>query len=389
MRFISFYLPQYHPIPENDKWWGEGFTEWRNVVLAKPRFKGHYQPHIPSDLGFYDLRVPDTREKQFKMAEDYGLSAFCFYHYWFDGKKLLEKPLEDSIARDKSKFPFCICWANENWTRAWDGQERDVLLKQSYSESDAIEHARYIGKLIENTRYLKVNGKPLIVIYRPDLVPNASNYFHKWRKIFKDEFNINDVYIAGVKSGLVKISEKEIIARGFNSVIGFQPNRDFFPKSLSWRRIFIESIRAIAPNNFFQFLKIKSTFLNKVNYDRMVDDQIRRDVNEKKEYVYWPTVFPSWDNTARRKTPTVIQNKSGKKFRDWLEFSCSKVDEYKKDEQIIFINAWNEWAEGCHLEPDLENGFRFLNALKEVAFKKIDSTKDKTKSSEIDENEAN
>lgn len=389
MRYISFYLPQYHPIPENDKWWGEGFTEWRNVVLAKPKYRGHYQPHIPNNLGFYDLRVSDTREKQFKIAEEYGISAFCFYHYWFDGKKVLEKPLEESIKNDSTDFPFCICWANENWTRAWDGQDHDVLLKQSFSDRDAINHARYLGTLLGNNRYLKVNGKPLIVIYRPDLIPNAKHYFENWKEIFKNEFNINDVYIVGVKSGLVKETGDEIIANGFDAVIDFQPNRDFFPVSFSISRIIIEFLRKICPDIIFQFLKRNAMFINKVNYADMVDHIIKSGTNSKLEYISWPTVFPSWDNTARRKTPTIIQNNSGEKFREWLEFASAQVEEYDDDEQIVFINAWNEWAEGCHLEPDFKNGFKFLSVVKEVVSMASHNGKEKVKACTVNKSKSN
>lgn len=370
MRYLAFYLPQYHPIPENDDWWGKGFTEWTNVAKSRPRFKGHYQPHIPADLGFYDLRRQETMELQADMAQEYGLSGFCFYHYWFNGKLLLERPIEEMLARKKPNFPFCLCWANENWTKVWDGQDRDVLMHQEYSMDDCEDHIRYLANYFADSRYILVNGKPLIIIYRPDLIPDPVKYFRNWRKVLRNEFDIDDIYIVGVKSGLVKFSDDEIISSGYDAVLDFQPNRDYFPLKMSFKSLMIKTLR-FAPNSWFQFLKRNSSLTNVISYKDLVHSIIAKKKIKLKKNCQFPSVFPSWDNSARRNSPTIIQNHDGHLFQKWLLSAKNQVSSYSKDEQIVFINAWNEWAEGCHLEPDLENRFKFLEALASVANKNV------------------
>tara|TARA_R110001592_G_scaffold63586_2_gene195001 strand:+ start:7140 stop:8243 length:1104 start_codon:yes stop_codon:yes gene_type:complete len=360
-KFLAFYLPQYHPIPENDEWWGAGFTEWRNVAKASPRFEGHYQPHIPADLGFYDLRLSETREAQANMAKDYGIDGFCYYHYWFDGKQVLESPLKAVLSSGRPDFPFCICWANENWTRAWDGQEREVLLKQSYSESDADAHIEHLAGLFSDTRYITVDGKPLVIIYRPDKLPNAKEYLQRWRDFIKKKSSIPGLHIVGVQSGLVEWSDEEIIHNGFDAVLDFQPNRALFPVD-SWKRTLIERLRIWLPDLVFQFLKRKSELVNIVNYESVVDRSLAR--IWPKSYVKYPSLFPSWDNSARRVSPTVIQNLNAECFDRWLSGTVESVSEYDLSNRIVFINAWNEWAEGCHLEPDLTMGDAFLKVVK-------------------------
>ena len=181
-RVIAFYLPQYHPFPENDRWWGAGFTEWRNVVKARPLFRGHYQPHLPADLGFYDLRVPEVRQQQAALAERYGLSGFCYYHYWFNGHRLMQRPVEEMLASGKPDFPFMLCWANENWTRAWDGGEQEVLIRQEYSEEDDRAHIRYLlDEVFRDPRYIRVDGKPVFAVYRSALFPDMRRTIEVWR----------------------------------------------------------------------------------------------------------------------------------------------------------------------------------------------------------------
>ena len=172
IRPIAIYLPQYHPIPENDEWWGKGFTEWTNATKARPLFDGHYQPHLPTDLGFYDLRLAEARIAQAEMAKQYGIYGFCYYHYWFNGKLVLERPLEEVLKSNRPDFPFMMCWANENWTKVWDGNSNQILLEQKYSEQDDLDHIRYLLPYLKDPRYIKVNGKPILAIYKSALLPN-------------------------------------------------------------------------------------------------------------------------------------------------------------------------------------------------------------------------
>ena len=179
---LAFYLPQFHPIPENDQWWGKGFTEWSNVSKAKPLFQGHYQPHLPADLGFYDLRLPETRAAQAEMAREHGIDGFCYYHYWFNGRRILERPIREILAAGEPKFPFCVCWANENWTRRWDGRDAEVLLEQRYSVQDDIAHIRSLIPMFEDARYIRVDGKPLFLVYRSTAIPDARATTDRWRR---------------------------------------------------------------------------------------------------------------------------------------------------------------------------------------------------------------
>lgn len=364
MKIISFFLPQFHPIPENDFWWGKGFTEWTNVVKAKPRYNNHYQPHIPSELGFYDLRTSETRIDQEKLAFENGLHGFCYYHYWFNGKLVLERPLNEKLKSEEQKLPFCICWANENWTRAWDGQEKNILLEQTYSKNDAIDHINHLVKIISSKIYITIHDKPLILIYRPDLIPDSKNYFKIWREEATKN-GLKGLHIAGVQSGLVKLSNEQIIECGFDSVIDFQPNREYFPTFSSPKRVLIEFLRRILPNEVFQLIKNNANTMNKIDYEKMVKI-VKNSYNTKKNYTFFPTIFPSWDNTARRKTPTIIENDDENLFYNWLHEAKVCIENRHDDEKIIFINAWNEWAEGCHLEPDKKNGRKFLKSIKRL-----------------------
>lgn len=363
MKCISFYLPQYHPIPENDDWWGKGFTEWRNVAKARPRFSGHRQPQLPADLGYYDLRLRDTKVAQWDMAIANGIDAFCYYHYWFDGRRLLETPIEQLLKDPTIPHEFCLCWANENWTRAWDGREREVLISQTYTDDDCEAHALLLGRIMSDVRYLRIEDAPLLIIYRPDKIPNTEGYLETWRQIFSERFGLDTVHIAGCYSGLVSLKPSEIIQRGFDSIIDFQPNREFFPVSTP-SSLAVSIAKKVLPDAVYEALKVKSSAVQRVDYSELVDHFGKRDWPT--EFLQFPVVFPSWDNTARRRTPTVIQNSKPSEFKRWLDLAASKISGYDHNKSLVFINAWNEWAEGCHLEPDEEMGKAFLGAVKEA-----------------------
>lgn len=349
-RVVAIYLPQYHPFEENDKWWGKGFTEWTNVTKAKPKFPGHYQPHLPSDLGFYDLRIPEIREQQAQMAKDAGIYGFCYYHYWFNGRLLMERPLKEVLESGSPDFPFMICWANENWTRAWDGGEKHILISQNYSEHDAIEHIKWMIPYLKDKRYIKIDGKPVIAIYRSTIIPNIERMLEIWRTEAKKK-GIN-LYICRFES--FGQTGEEYQKPGFDASIDFQPHfmhRDEFYKQP--RYIIREQINKIF-NKVFSYKLLPDI----VSYKKYVEYVISKPIVKYKCY---PCVTPSWDNSARRKGNNffAFSKNSPYLYGKWLKHIVKSFKPFSKDENLIFINAWNEWAEGNHLEPDIKwkNGF--------------------------------
>jgi len=366
LKILAFYLPQFHPFKENDEWWGKGFTEWRNVAKTSPRYKNHYQPHMPADLGFYDLRLEETREAQASLAKEYGLSGFCYYHYWFDGKIIMDRPFREVLKSGKPDFPFCLCWANENWTKAWDGDTKNVLISQNHCEEDDTKHIKWLIDAFKDERYIKVNGKPFVLIYRIDLLPDVKNTISIWREESK-KAGFPDIHLVAVKSNFVTLDESEILPLGFDAVVEFQPNMRYF-KQKFFNKAFGKIKREI--NNFYEkFISKSGDPIFRINrildYKSIVNNSIKG--LERKGRIY-PCVFPSWDNSARRKDARIIENSDADLYGYWLEKTISSVKQRFSDteEQFVFINAWNEWAEGCHLEPDLKHGLSFLEATKKV-----------------------
>jgi lipopolysaccharide biosynthesis protein len=352
-RIIAIYLPQFHPFKENDEWWGKGFTEWRNVAKARPRFWGHYQPHIPTDLGFYDLRVPEVRIEQAKMAQEHGIYGFCYYHYWFNGHLLMERPLEDMLNSREPNFPFMICWANENWTRAWDAGEKEILIQQNYSEEDDVNHIKYLMKFLKDPRYIRVNDKPVLCIYRSTKLPNVDKTIEIWQKEALKE-NI-ELYICRFES---HGEEGEIfLSKGIDAAIEFQPHNT--KQYLQYKEIIKRAInklcRAMAGRNLFQI---------NIDYSKYVKFQLKQSLPA---YKYYPCVTPMWDNSPRRKNDYfAFYNSTPKLFGVWFKNIIEKFLPYSDEENFIFINAWNEWAEGNHLEPDMKWGDAYLKVLKKV-----------------------
>ena len=354
---LAFYLPQFHPIPENNQWWGPGFTEWTNVSRSLPRFKGHHQPQIPADLGFYDLRLSDTRFAQAEMAKRYGVTGFCYYHYWFNSKTLLDFPLQEKLRDIEDDFPFCICWANENWTRAWDGLDRQILIRQQYSNSDDIAHFRHILPIISDKRYIKINGMPMVLIYRPDIMPNFSNFIKLWKGMAASS-GLPGLYICAVKTGFYKGSDEDLIRAGANAIVDFQPNAQYFKFSSDFKSNLQGLLKNFIPDSLYQTIKINIKISKKISYKKLSLYLSNR--QWPIDYRIFPCVFPSWDNSARRKSATIIQNDYPDDYGNWLASAIDAVSNYHESERFIFINAWNEWAEGCHLEPDLKMGHSFL-----------------------------
>ncbi len=378
IRNIAIYLPQFHPIPENDKWWGKGFTEWTNVTKAKPLYPGHYQPHLPKDLGFYDLRINEVREEQANLAREFGIDGFCYYHYWFNGKRILERPVEEILKLKEPNFPFMLCWANENWSRRWDGLDQEILMKQDYSDYDDIEHIKDLIRFFKDPRYICVNGKPVFIIYKPFLLPNPEQTARRWRKVAA-EYGL-ELYLCHMVFGY---QDKPVLISGFDAAIDFEPfgirRRNIFEKlrtevlSQKFQISFFPKSTFVKSLNH-RLLKVGAPSLNKIPYKWMLQNV--RPINEIGYKVY-PSITPGWDNTARRKSnPTLILDGSSPRlFAEWLQLILNDFKPYSQEENFLFINAWNEWAEGNHLEPCQEFGIQYLQAFKEVTDRFINSSK--------------
>lgn len=354
IRAIAIHLPQFHPIPENDRWWGEGFTEWTNVAKAKPLFKDHYQPHLPADVGFYDLRLEETREYQAHLANEYGIDGFCFYHYWFNGKRVLQRPLDDMISSGKPVFPFMLCWANENWTRRWDGKDHEVLLRQEYSTEDDAHHMKFLCEhFFSDSRYIRVQDKPFFVVYRPTLNPQMKETLETWRNVAR-QMGLGELYLGYMRT---KEATVELENSGFDCAIDFQPDfRDLTPRIREhiWNRTLHKFRLRKSPlieNRVFDY----EAYAKKMMEERKIHPQV------------FPGITPMWDNTARRKTgATILKGSNPGLYKKWLTHIVSEYKRVDADDKFVFLNAWNEWAEGNHLEPCHRWGRQYLQATKDA-----------------------
>jgi lipopolysaccharide biosynthesis protein len=344
VRVIAMYLPQFHPFEQNDLWWGAGFTEWTNVTGARPNFVGQYQPRQPADLGFYDLRVPEVLEKQWDLAAAYGVNAFCYYYYWFDGKRLLDRPLERLRDVDQPAYPFCLCWANENWTRRWDGKDHDVLIGQRHTPEDDIAVIRDLATYMRNPAYIRINGRPLVLVYRVDLFPDFKATSDRWRAE-SARMGLGDLHIALVESFRFAAAGVEPADFGCDAVVEF-------------------------PAHFIPDMKPPTAPVLNPDFTGMVADYadavVSRASRSHPGHKLYRGVMPGWDNTARRQNqPYALYDATPGAFQAWLE---SVIGETKRDlhgeERLVFINAWNEWAEGAYLEPDRRFGHTFLEAIR-------------------------
>jgi len=360
-RLIAFYLPQYHPIPENNHWWGTGFTEWTNVTRARPLFRGHYQPHLPAHLGFYDLRVSDVRERQAELAAAHGLHGFCYYHYWFSGQRLLERPFDEVLASGRPNFPFCLCWANESWTRRWDGQEQEILILQRYDEEDDRRHIRALLSAFEDRRYLRVDGKPVFLVYRASKLPNASITTEIWRSEAQ-RHGLGELYL--VKVDTAGEEGIEPASLGFDAAVEFQPAWLSLPWMEGRGRIRTLLRQLGFPPTAFQQHLIFS-------YPLVVERMLQR---PRPAYLQFPGVTPMWDNSARRREGAHIFNGSTPElYENWLRTVLERFVPPTPQENLVFVNAWNEWAEGNHLEPDQRWGLAYLEATKRAAERFVDT----------------
>lgn len=363
-RIIAINLPQFHPFPENDEWWGKGFTEWTNVTKARPRFEGHYQPHLPADTGFYDLRLPEARQMQADLAKEYGIYGFCYYHYWFNGKQLMERPVNDILESGEPDFPFMLCWANENWARNWDGCFNDVLIEQHYSEEDDIAHIRYLcDKVFSDERYIRVGNKPVFAVYRIELFPDFKHTIEIWRKTAKEEYGM-ELYLLNAEFPQSPKGE-EAHSMGLDASFDFQP--------IGWDRVFNEISSNIRKRKWISSLHIWRLFpfmrkrIDAIPYLVSYPGYVKRQRGlPMPKYKRYPCVTPSFDNSSRRQGKSFLAfiDSTPKFFGEWLRDVLERFVPYSKDENFVFINAWNEWAEGNHLEPDQKWGRGYLEEVK-------------------------
>jgi hypothetical protein len=360
-KIIAFYLPQFHEVPENSLWWGEGFTEWTNVRKALPNFDGHSQPRVPAGLGYYDLSSCDVMYEQAKLAKTYGVQAFCFYYYWFSGRKILEKPIENFLKSDVD-IEFCLCWANENWTRTWDGDNKSILLEQKYLEGEEDEFIYSLLPFFKDRRYILVNGCPLLIVYRAMSIPNSKKIFQRWRTLVQKE-GFKGLHITVVDFYDISTPGKV----GADAILEFPPHK--FNGSNSHPDVLPSNINENFKGGLLDYDKVIAISANK----------------PKPSFMYYRGLIPSWDNSARRQnSSTIVINESPNKFGLWLSYIRAYTREsLQPNNNLIFINAWNEWGEGCYLEPDERWGLKFLEEIENSSFYKRDSKSAKELSEEL------
>ncbi len=381
-RVIAFYLPQFHPIPENDKWWGKGFTEWTNVAKAKPLFRGHYQPRIPADLGFYDLRVPEVREAQAQMAREAGIEGFCYWHYWFgNGKQLLERPFNEVLASGKPDFPFCLGWANHSWTtKTWTkrkmGQTDGMIAQQLYpGKEDYIAHFMYALKAFKDSRYICIDGKPLFVVFDPYALP--PDFIPCWRELAIQN-GLKGIHFVGYTQNTngrgLKDMNGNVYAKGL-----FDPNEAAKYYNFVTERLGFDAVasfgtwrsEALVKNRFWFLLhrqlsvRFNVSMLDKYDYHKIIRHYY---VNEDKWENVYPSLLPQWDRSPRSGMNGIYVNSTPDNFKKMVVAALDLLQDKQEEHKILFLKSWNEWAEGNYVEPDLKYGHGFLDVLKECLF---------------------
>lgn len=373
-RIIGLYLPQYHPIPENDEWWGKGFTEWTNVAKARPLFRGHYQPRIPADLGFYDLRLPEVREQQAELAREAGLEGFCYYHYWFgNGRQLLERPFNEVLASGKPDFPFCLCWANHDWTsKTWqkgNNFRRDsMIMKMEYSKEDYVRHFNYVLPAFRDPRYITVDGKPLFAVWAPHHIPDAREFIDLWQQLAREN-GLPGIHFVGhtdnAGKGLpgqaadyysadkAKEYYQAVLDLGFDAVMSSGYRRAVAllqgKTRMMWRML---SGKTFAPT------------YSKMDYSRlMANYYVPEDAGEN----IYPTLLPQWDRTPRAgKNSEIVVDSTPDRFQETVETAIELIRQKEPEHQLLFLKAWNEWGEGDYVEPDLKFGHGYIQAIRQA-----------------------
>ncbi|WP_086931423.1 glycosyltransferase WbsX family protein [Agarilytica rhodophyticola] len=355
-KYIAFYLPQFHRIPENDEWWGEGFTEWVNTEKAVPLFHDHYQPRKPANGNYYNLNDINVLRWQVDLADKHNVHGFCFYHYWFKGKKLLEKPAELFLSSPDIGGRLCFSWANETWSRTWNGTDKDILIKQSYGEeNDWLDHIRYLIPFFKDERYIKVNGRPMFLIYNISKIKKFEDMINVWNRELDAE-GLLPIHVVetlnsfnlGVKSDLI------------DAQVEFEP---WYTIRNDWKLRLLMKIKRTVRSVFRKYDEIPRIFHSTIPYNRLVSRSLERDVSRS----IYKGLFPDWDNSARKshlKNSTIVSGASPDKFGDAI-FAMNKLASEGSSGEYIFVNAWNEWAEGAYLEPDTKYGTQYLEKLNE------------------------
>ena len=371
-RIIGLYLPQYHPIPENDEWWGKGFTEWNNVAKARPLFRGHYQPRIPADLGFYDLRLPEVREQQAELAREAGLEGFCYYHYWFgNGRQLLERPFNEVLASGKPDFPFCLCWANHDWTnKTWqkgNNFRRDsMIMKMEYSKEDYVRHFSYVLPAFRDPRYITVDGKPLFAVWAPHHIPDAREFIDLWQQLAREN-GLPGIHFVGHTNNAGKAlpgqsadyystdKAKEYYQAVFD--LGF----DAVMSSGYRRAVALLQGKARMLWRMFSGKTFAPTY-SKMDYTRlMANYYVPEDASEN----IYPTLLPQWDRTPRAgKNSEIVVDSTPDRFQDTVERAIELIKQKEPEHQLLFLKAWNEWGEGDYVEPDQKFGHGYIKAIR-------------------------
>lgn len=358
-RVIAFYLPQFHPIPLNDEWWGPGFTEWTNVASAKPLFRGHYQPRIPADLGFYDLRLPETREAQAKLAKEAGIEGFMYWHYWFGkGKRLLERPFQEVLESGKPDFPFCLGWANHSWSKkTWtaknEGDTKSKLVEQTYEESEYVDHFYDVLPAFKDPRYITVDGKPFFLIYNILDMPNPQVFMDTWQNLSKENGLKGIHFVGNIMGHVAEQRKEEVINSGVDATV------------LS--NLFQAETKC-AKNIGMYWKKFKTRILHlgpeRYNYSDII--KCIHSGLENREDIY-PVVYPQLDRTPRAgKEAVILTGSTPNLFKKYLNDTMRFLENKNSEHRIIIINAWNEWGEGNYIEPDIKFGHGYLDVIRET-----------------------
>lgn len=360
IRPLAFYLPQFHPIPENDRWWGKGFTEWTNVTKAKPLFEGHWQPRLPADLGFYDLRLPEVRNAQAMLAKKYGIEGFCYWHYWFAGKRVIERPFHEVVKSGKPDFPFCIAWANQTWQGTWHGLSNNkILIEQTYpGKRDDTEHFYSLLEAFNDKRYIEVNDKKLIFIFRPMEIPNPNAFIELWQNLAAKE-GLNGLHFVGMHMP----QNWRPQMHGFDAMIP-----DFLAR-YKYKKFMGDQLE-ITPVNRLRRKLFRSMSKALQGFKSLPEIvSYKKYVNHFPEYPHkqneYPWIYPNWDNTPRAEANGwLFEDSTPELFGDLCMKAFKETENKKPDEKIVIIKSWNEWAEGNYLEPDHRFGTAYLEQLR-------------------------